>query len=212
MKKEKIIPDHENIKETKALIIDCAGSLIAKYGYAKVTSKSICEKAKVNMAAINYHFGSRAGLYVAVLKEIHDFLINVDELNKLYLSDLSPKEKVEIFIDLFVKILSNDKNWYIKILAREIVDPSPFINQILSQETLLKLDIISKIFSEYTKLPVTDLKLYSCILNATSSFIVVFLAHNTFELLPVTYSDKDLITHLKRLIFAGLDEFKNEHS
>ena len=212
MKKEKIIPEHENIKETKALIIDCAGSLIAKYGYAKVTSKSICEKAKVNMAAINYHFGSRAGLYVAVLKEIHDFLINVDELNKLYLSDLSPKEKVEIFIDLFVKSLSNDKNWYIKILAREIVDPSPFINQILSQETLLKLDIISKIFSEYTKLPVTDLKLYSCILNATSSFIVVFLAHNTFELLPVTYSDKDLITHLKRLIFAGLDEFKNEHS
>ena len=71
MKKEKIIPDHENIKETKALIIDCAGSLIAKYGYAKVTSKSICEKAKVNMAAM-----SRADMPE---HERKDFFMYVDE-------------------------------------------------------------------------------------------------------------------------------------
>ena len=97
MKKEKTVAN----KETKSLIINCAGRLIAKYGYANVTSKSICKEAKVNMAAINYHFGSRDGLYRAVLKETHDFLISVSELNKLHLSDITAKEKIEVFIDIF---------------------------------------------------------------------------------------------------------------
>ena len=204
MKKEKNIAN----KETKALIIDCAGRLIAKYGYPSVTSKRICEEAKVNMAAINYHFGSRDGLYTAVLNETHDFLISIDELNKLYLSDLSAKEKIETFVDIFIERLSNKKNWYLKVWAREIVNPSPFIKLILSKETLLKLSIVSKIFSEYIELPITDLRLYSCILSSVSPFIITFLAHGTFEHFPVKFSEKDLVSHLKKILLFGLDEFK----
>ncbi len=204
MKKEKTVAN----KETKNLIINCAGKLIAKYGYANVTSKSICEEAKVNMAAINYHFGSRDGLYKAVLKETHDFLISIDELNKLYLSNLTAKEKIEVFIDLFIKRLSNKKNWYLKVWAREIVNPSPFITKILSQKTLLKLDIVSKIFSEYTRFPVTDLKLYSCILSTVSPFVITFLAHDTFDLLPVKFSEKYLAAHIKEFVLAGLEKFR----
>ena len=204
MKKEKTVAN----KETKNLIINCAGKLIAKYGYANVTSKSLCEEAKVTMAAINYHFGSRDGLYKAVLKETHDFLISIDELNKLYLSNLTAKEKIEVFIDLFIKRLSNKKNWYLKVWAREIVNPSPFITQILSQKTLLKLDIVSKIFSEYTRFPVTDLKLYSCILSTVSPFVITFLAHDTFDLLPVKFSEKYLAAHMKEVVLAGLEKFR----
>ena len=204
MKKEKTVAN----KETKNLIINCAGKLIAKYGYANVTSKSICEEAKVNMAAINYHFGSRDGLYKAVLKETHDFLISIDELNKLYLSNLTAKEKIEVFIDIFIERLSNKKNWYLKVWAREIVNPSPFITQILSQKTLLKLDIVSKIFSEYTRFPITDLKLYSCILSTVSPFVITFLAHDTFDLLPVKFSEKYLAAHMKEVVLAGLEKFR----
>lgn len=208
MKKEKTVAN----KETKSLIINCAGRLIAKYGYANVTSKSICKEAKVNMAAINYHFGSRDGLYRAVLKETHDFLISISELNKLHLSDLTAKEKIEVFIDIFIERLSNKKNWYLKVWAREIVNPSPFITQILSKKTLLKLNIVAKIFSEYTKLPITDLKLYSCILSTVSPFALAFLAHDTFELLPVKFSEKELAAHTKEVVLAGLDKFREAQS
>ena len=92
--------------------------------------------------------------------------------------------------------------------AREIVNPSPFITQILSQKTLLKLNIAAKIFSEYTKLPITDLKLYSCILSTVSPFALAFLAHDTFELLPVKFSEKDLIAHTRKLVLAGLEKFR----
>ena len=198
----------DNIHETKTLIINCAGELIAKYGYAKVTSKSICEKAEVNIAAINYHFGSRDKLYVEVLREVHEYIINMNELNKLCSANLSAKEKLENFIDIFVENLLEKKKWYIKVWLREIVSSSPFISKILSQDTINKLDTISKIFSEYTGLSVADPKLYSCILIVISPFFMYFLSHNIGEILPVKCNKEELIAHLKKFSFAGLDAFK----
>ena len=209
MKKEKKITNEENINETKNLIIDCAARLIAEYGYAKVTSKSICEKAQVNMAAINYHFGSREGLYTEILNKVHEYMLHADEINKILLSDVSAKEKVEIFIDTFIDSLYSENNWYLKVWAREVINSSPIVNDILMREALPRLNIVSKIFSEYTKLPVTDPELYSCMLMTLSPFVITFLAHNT-ELLPVQYTREELISHLKRFIFSGLDEFKKD--
>ena len=72
----------------------------------------------------------------------------------------------------------------------------------------MKLNIVAKIFSEYTKLPITDLKLYSCILSTVSPFALAFLAHDTFELLPVKFSEKELAAHTKEVVLAGLDKFR----
>ena len=52
---------------TKSKILDAAGRLIAQDGFAKTTSKAIAKLAEVDLAAINYHFDGRDGLYRAVL-------------------------------------------------------------------------------------------------------------------------------------------------
>lgn len=206
--------DTEIINNTKSIIINCAGELIAKYGYDRVTSKSICEKAKVNIAAINYHFGSYDGLYIIVLKEVHKYLLSIEELSELYLDNLTAKEKIERFIDIFIENYLNKNNWYINVWVREIINPTPFIEQILSQEAVPKLNIVSKIFSEYTNIPSSDPMLYSCIINSISPFMVIFLTHNTTKMIDVEKmigiksSRKELISNLKKFIFIGLDGIK----
>ena len=198
----------EECNSTKDLIIDCAGKLISKYGYDRVTSKSICEEARVNIAAINYHFGSYDELYITILKEVHKYVMNIDELNEIYLNNLNPREKVDMFIDIFIDNLFKDKGWYIKVWAREIINPTPFIAQVFSQEVFPKLNIVAKIFSEYTKIPVSDPSLYSCIISTVSPFIVVFLAHKLESVLSYQYSKESLILNLKKIVLAGLEEFK----
>ena len=116
---------------------------------------------------------------------------------------------METFIDTFIDSLYSENNWYLKVWAREVVNSSPIVNDILMQEALPRLDIVSQIFSQYTNLPVTDPELYSCILITLSPFAITFLSHNT-ELLPVQYPREELISHLKRFIFSGLDEFKKD--
>ena len=86
-------------RETGEKIIECAGQLIAEKGFASVTSKEICRAAGVNLAAVNYHFGRRDGLYLAVLENVQQYLISIHTLTDLYESNLTPRQKIEKCID-----------------------------------------------------------------------------------------------------------------
>ena len=54
-------------RQTRERLLECAGILAAQKGFSLVTSKEICQMAGTNLAAINYHVGSREGLYEALL-------------------------------------------------------------------------------------------------------------------------------------------------
>ncbi len=53
----------EEISETRIRILEAAAAIFAKHGFAATTIRHICSKAQVNLAAVNYHFGSKEGLY-----------------------------------------------------------------------------------------------------------------------------------------------------
>src|SRR6516164_6640152 len=73
-------PDGE---ATRLHLIETAGQVFAERGLAEATSKEICERAGVPLASVNYHFGSRDGLYEAVLIAAHQQLISLDALMAL---------------------------------------------------------------------------------------------------------------------------------
>lgn len=52
---------------TEARILDCAARLFAEQGYRTVTVRAIAAGADVNVALINRYFGSKLGLFDAVL-------------------------------------------------------------------------------------------------------------------------------------------------
>lgn len=55
---------------TKTLILDAAEALFADHGFAGTSMRMITGEAGVNVAAVNYHFGSKEGLLRAVLDRI----------------------------------------------------------------------------------------------------------------------------------------------
>ena len=82
-------------EQTRARIIETAGQLMAENGFAQTTSKRICETANINMAAINYHFGSREGLYLAVLEDMHNRIIDREFLDNLAGEAIPAREKMQ---------------------------------------------------------------------------------------------------------------------
>ncbi|MEE2790104.1 MAG: TetR family transcriptional regulator [Acidobacteriota bacterium] len=54
--------------ETKDRILDAAENLFADSGFPATSMRDITKAAKVNLAAINYHFGSKEALLIAVLE------------------------------------------------------------------------------------------------------------------------------------------------
>ncbi len=53
-------------------ILDAAESLFAEHGFAETSLRSITSKADVNLAAVNYHFGSKKALIQAVFTRFLD--------------------------------------------------------------------------------------------------------------------------------------------
>jgi|GEM_PF-2008492 len=51
---------------TKERILQAAAELFAEHGYHGTTHQMMSDKAEVNIAAINYHFGSKENLYLKV--------------------------------------------------------------------------------------------------------------------------------------------------
>ena len=95
-------PNGEN--KTRAALVQAATELFAKYGRYNVSIRQIATFAKVNLAAVNYHFGTKDGLFYAVclsyLKRIGDLRIAL--LNNLE-ADKNKPLSVEEIVEAFVR-------------------------------------------------------------------------------------------------------------
>jgi TetR/AcrR family transcriptional regulator, regulator of cefoperazone and chloramphenicol sensitivity len=56
-------------EDTRARLLHTGLRLFAQHGFAQTSTRELAEAAQVNVAAISYHFGDKAGLYRAVFLE-----------------------------------------------------------------------------------------------------------------------------------------------
>jgi TetR/AcrR family transcriptional regulator, regulator of cefoperazone and chloramphenicol sensitivity len=83
--------------DTRARIIDETVRCIQEEGFAAATAKHVAERAGVTWGVIQYHFGDRNGLLMAVVDDGVDRLI--DSLSSADVSQLPPQQRVEVVID-----------------------------------------------------------------------------------------------------------------
>src|SRR5438093_8933190 len=55
-------------RATKDRLLTAAAALFAEHGFHGTTVRDIAARARVNVAAGNYHYGSKKALYLAVLR------------------------------------------------------------------------------------------------------------------------------------------------
>ena len=92
----------EGGEATRRQILGTAVRLFAEHGYADTTSKMICREAGVNIAAVNYYFGSRDDLYRAVLDDVHEHIVNERQMELITSAELPVEEKLERVLDAYI--------------------------------------------------------------------------------------------------------------
>ncbi len=63
---------NEKDETTKTCLVHSALKLFARFGFDGVSVKEICQKARVNISLVSYHFGGKEGLYKACLEPFAD--------------------------------------------------------------------------------------------------------------------------------------------
>lgn len=102
---------------TSEKILSAARALFEEKGFDLTSVREIATKADVNVALINYHFGSKENLLLAIMEQsVGTTRLKLNDINQ---STSTPIEKLFQVIELYVdKIFSNCK--YHQFIQREL--------------------------------------------------------------------------------------------
>lgn len=122
--------------ETKQRLLEAAGSVFAAHGFDHATVREICREARANVAAVNYHFHDKAGLYAEVLTYgAHQAVINFPPDAGLG-PHPSPEEQLHAFIHSFLCRFLDERqqgSWHSTLCAREMVEPTKALDGVVRQ-------------------------------------------------------------------------------
>src|ERR1035441_6842888 len=129
--------------QTRGQILQVAGRVFAEKGFERTTSREICVAAGTNIAAVNYHFGGKNGLYEAVLVEAHGQLVRLDDLEAIRQAGGSAQAPLRALIGLFVRRASGPAlPWGLRVLLHELMAPSTHVPALLQRAVLPKIRVM----------------------------------------------------------------------
>jgi AcrR family transcriptional regulator len=146
---------------TRSRLIAAAGEVFAARGFQAATVREICSRAGANIAAVNYHFGDKTELYLAVIRE--SVCAAVEDQRGL-MDAHPPESALSAIIAAMLGKMSTDARrpaWHFRIMAHEMVAPTPVfarvVDEVIGPQYNRLRGIISKIIggspdSERTRL------------------------------------------------------------
>jgi AcrR family transcriptional regulator len=128
---------------TRERILKAAQSLFADHGYKDTSVRAVITKARVNQAAINYHFGGKDGLYREVLRAAIRALTEHQIAHAEEMKGLPREEALAEFIKYQLRPLTarDQINRHYRIINWETLRPTVVYRKLVSEEATPFLDL-----------------------------------------------------------------------
>ena len=127
-----IKPPHE----TRTRILDAAEELFMQHGFEGTSMRLLTAKAGVNLAAVNYHFGSKDALIEAVFRRRLDPM-NTERVAALErLENPSAEDIIRAFVGPSLRLIEDAKGGgrnFIRLLGRTYTEPAKTIRALIGQ-------------------------------------------------------------------------------
>ena len=121
--------------ETEGRLLEAAGEVFAARGFRATTVREICQQAGANVAAVNYYFSDKEGLYFAVLKS------GAEAALKKYPPTLglgptaTGEERLHAFVrSLLFRIADKGRpSWHGKLISHEMAEPTKALTVLIDK-------------------------------------------------------------------------------
>ena len=129
--------------ETRQRILDAAESLLVEFGLETTTLRQITAAAQVNLAAVNYHFGSKEALIAEVFRRRLTWLNEqrLQALDRLEAAakdaPLKPSQIVDAFFGVALRMAADRQSGghnFMRLLGRTYTEPAGFVRSFLAAE------------------------------------------------------------------------------
>jgi AcrR family transcriptional regulator len=134
---------------TRERLVEAAGRLFAERGFRDVTVRQICQAADANVAAVNYHFGDKLGLYREVLERTIAAMQETTELAR-QAPGRSAEDRLRAHIRTYVERLLSQggESWLRRLMSREIANPTPALDDIVERAIKPRLRDLALLVAE----------------------------------------------------------------
>ena len=121
-------------EDTEARLLETAGHVFAETGYQGAKVRDICARAGVNLAAVNYHFGDKLGLYRKVLERVAVTAGTAADFDPaLWRSGHRAKLRRYVYGLLRQMYGEGEPTWPARIMTHELAQPTPALNGVVEK-------------------------------------------------------------------------------
>jgi len=212
----------EHTLPTKERILISAGDIFGKRGFSDTTIRSIARQAKVNIAAVNYHFGDKEGLYRAVLEDVFSRGFARFPATLGIGEDADPQVRLRYFIKGMFYRLQSPEGWggmagQGRLISREMLDPSPAFETILEKYIKPHKDLLVSIIAEIMQETDNTTVLLACAVSILGQCVYYSMASSVIDIVsdgsPPMDRDLDrLAEFVYHFSLGGIANIKKESS
>jgi len=198
---------------TRQAILKAAVRLFAEKGFQATSVRDIVAKARVNQAAINYHFKGKDGLYLELLQLAFDKLTEQAGFDPDRLKSLSREEAVRNFVQQQLRplLFRDELSLYIRMFAWESAHPSKVFRKFMATNAVSYLTAAMDIVQRFLP-PGTDERVALCgaiwLMGQCSTFVRnrELFAQEPFKIAPDSPFVDELADLISRLALGGLQQ------
>jgi AcrR family transcriptional regulator len=201
-------------RETRARLLHAAARLFAERGYARVTVRDICKKARANVAAVNYHFGGKDGLYRAVMRHAMETMQATTAAASEAGRGLPAAERIRAYVAVFADRLLgvHHETWIHQLMLREMSDPTPALAMVAEEVLKPRMVYLSSAIAELLHCEPDDPRVLRCALSVTCQFNSLLWTRAAAKLLGaeagVPGSIDEIAEHIARFSLGGMKAVK----
>ena len=197
-------------RATRERVLKAAAHLFADRGFKKVTVRDICKAARANVAAVNYHFGDKGGLYREVLQLAIDTMRATSEAAREAGVGQPADERLRRYIQVSLcrVVKGGSANWISRLINREIADPTPALDTLVEQGVRPRIDDLSAIAADLLGCPVADERVPRCVASIHAQWMLFVpspIASRFRSKFHLRSEDIDLVAeHIADFSLAGI--------
>jgi len=160
-------------RETRERLLKAAAQLFADRGFKKVTVRDICRVARANVAAVNYHFGDKTGLYREVLQQAIETIRATNEAARAAGEGLPPDERLRQYLKVSLcRVITGNISWISRLVHRELSDPTPSLDALVDQALRPRVDDLAAMVADILDCDVDDARVGQCVASIHAQWLL----------------------------------------
>ena len=178
---EFLSPKRADGEESRRRIVLAGLNLFAEFGYIKTSTRQIAKEANVNISAIAYYFGDKAGLYRAVFTE--SLGSPIDDIKRFDGEHLTLAQALNGLFSGFIEPLKQGDlaRLAVRLHMREMVEPTGLWAEEIDNSIAPYHEVLISVLQKHLKITRVDDDLHRLALSIVAMGVHLYSGRDVIE-------------------------------